>query len=94
MNWMDAIGRVLAQVPTIVGRVEQTHAAASGADKKTAAMEWLVFAAQIAAACAPEQAGLVNAVATAGGAVIDATVAIANGIGGLKHNQAQAAAQP
>ena len=89
MNWTDALSRVLAQAPTIVQRVETTAAAASGQDKKTMATDWLIFAAQMAAACAPEHAGLVQAVAMAGGAVIDATVAIANATGGLKHKGAQ-----
>lgn len=92
MDWKTLVGRVLAQTPHIVDKVETTHAAASNADKRSAALDWLVFAAEVASACAPEATGLIQAVATVGGAVIDASVAMGKAAGGLKAPQPQAPA--
>lgn len=90
-QWMQIAMTILMMTPKIVAKVEETHAQASGAEKKQAAMDWLTFGAEVASACLPQSAPLVNAVASAGGAVIDATVAIANAVGGLKATPPQAA---
>lgn len=93
MNWKALIGNVFAQAPNIIQRVQQTHAQASNEEKRQAATDWLVFAAQVAQAVAPQYSGLTQAVAMAGGAVIDAAVAVSNGIG-APHKQPEQNAQP
>lgn len=91
MKWSEFLSRMLQFAPVVVYGVEKVMADAPGATKKDVAVSILTHGAEVAGAIAPNQQPAVEAVRNAAGAIIDATVAIANATGDLKHKAPQTA---
>lgn len=77
-SWIQLLARISSTIPLIIMGVEAIHQGASGADKKTIALQALGLSNAVAGAIAPSEQPSIDAATQFASSMIDTTVATFN----------------